>query len=102
MELKDAFGLALRQFRKSKEMTQEDFSHISSRTYLSTLERGVKSPTLEKIDDLSKTMGIHPVSLVAECYLRLDELTVEQLLSQVRSDLRKAAHYERNEPKPDQ
>lgn len=60
MELKDAFGLALRQFRKSKELTQEDFSQISSRTYLSSLERGLKSPTLDKIDELSKLIGVHP------------------------------------------
>ncbi|HCF4081133.1 hypothetical protein PA6566_01174 [Pseudomonas aeruginosa] len=93
MELKDAFGLALRQFRKSKELTQEDFSQISSRTYLSSLERGLKSPTLDKIDELSKLIGVHPVTIVVGSYLKLeDQLTVDQLLSRVREELLSTEH----------
>jgi hypothetical protein len=38
MEIKESFGLALQRARKSKEITQEDFSNISSRIYVSTLE----------------------------------------------------------------
>lgn len=92
MELKDAFGQALRQFRKSKEMTQEDFSQISSRTYLSTLERGLKSPTLDKIDEISRLMGIHPVTAVAGTYLKLEgQLTIDQLLNRIRIELERTA-----------
>ncbi len=49
MELKQAFGQALKQLRMSQGLTQEDFSDVSSRTYLSTLERGLKSPTIDKL-----------------------------------------------------
>ncbi len=35
-------------------------SLVSSRTYLSTLERGGKSPTIEKLDAIAKRMDIHP------------------------------------------
>jgi len=49
-------------------MTQEDFSAKSSRTYVSMLERGVRSPTLSKIDELSETLGIHPLTLLALAY----------------------------------
>lgn len=88
MELKEAFGLALRQFRNSKGLTQEDFSRLSSRTYMSTLERGQKMPKLDKIDDLSKMIGIHPVTLIAGCYLNLDsDLTMDELLDRVRDEL---------------
>lgn len=88
MELKAAFGLALRQFRKAKGLTQEEFSQMSSRTYLSALERGLKSPTLDKIDELSRMMGVHPVSLVAGSYLKLEgSLTTDQLLGLIREDL---------------
>lgn len=91
MELKGAFGLALRQFRKAKGLTQEEFSQMSSRTYLSALERGLKSPTLDKIDELSKVMGVHPVSLVAGSYLKLDaKLTSDQLLGLIRDELKNA------------
>lgn len=88
MELKEAFGLALRQFRNSKGLTQEDFSRLSSRTYMSTLERGQKMPKLDKVDDLSRMIGIHPVTLIAGCYLNLeDQLTIDQLLNRVRVEL---------------
>jgi len=88
MELKKAFGLALRQFRNSKGLTQEDFSRLSSRTYMSTLERGQKMPKLDEVDDLSRMIGIHPVTLLAGCYLNLEnELTMDELLDRVRDEL---------------
>ncbi len=49
--------------------TQEDFGVISSRTYVSTLERGLKSPTIVKVDELAKVINIHPLTLLALCYL---------------------------------
>jgi transcriptional regulator with XRE-family HTH domain len=50
--MKLAFAKALRHARKSRGLTQEDFSDVSSRTYMSTLERGKKSPTLDKINTM--------------------------------------------------
>ncbi|WP_445940440.1 helix-turn-helix domain-containing protein [Pseudomonas sp.] len=57
MDLKKAFGEALRKIRTCRKLTQEDFSAISSRTYLSTLERGVYSPTIEKLDAIASVLG---------------------------------------------
>ena len=73
MELSTAFGLALKQIRKRKGLTQEDFSSISSRTYLSTLERGIKAPTIEKLDQLAGVLSIHPLTLLAATYLRIED-----------------------------
>lgn len=73
MENKQAFAKALRTIRKGKGLTQEDFSEISSRTYLSILERGLKSPTLEKIDELAKAMGVHPLTLLLLTYTNVME-----------------------------
>lgn len=64
----DNFAKALRRARKAQGMTQEDFSTASSRTYVSMLERGVRSPTLSKINELSETLGIHPLTLLALAY----------------------------------
>jgi len=88
MELKLAFGAALKRIRKNKDLTQEDFSQVSSRTYLSTLERGLKSPTLEKIEELASVLGVHPLTILTSCYLLQDqELSVEELFHRVRSEL---------------
>jgi len=69
MSIKDAFATALKQARTAKRFTQEDFSNVSSRTYVSTLERGLKNPTLDKIEDLSGAMGLHPLTLITLTYM---------------------------------
>ena len=88
MELIKAFGAALRDVRVRQQLTQEDFSVVSSRTYLSTLERGLKGPTLEKIVQLSGVLRVHPLTLIAEAFLHEDpHLNLEVLLIQVRDEL---------------
>ncbi len=69
MKTKHCFGKALKLTRESKELTQEDFSLISSRTYMSALERSIQSPTLDKIDTLADTMELHPLTLLTLSYL---------------------------------
>lgn len=36
---------------------------------MSALERGLKSPTLPKVDDLAAVMGLHPLTLLVLSYL---------------------------------
>ncbi len=62
-------------------MTQEDFSSVSSRTYLSALERGLKSPTLDKIQDLCSVMKVHPVTLMALAYGYVENRDPGEILS---------------------
>ena len=72
MELNTAFGLALKLVRKQKGLTQEDFSNVSSRTYISSLERGTKGPTIEKLEQLAGVLGVHPSTLLIATYLQKD------------------------------
>ncbi|WP_213881384.1 helix-turn-helix transcriptional regulator [Pseudomonas sp. dw_358] len=89
MEVKKAFGSALRALRIRRGMTQEDFSLVSSRTFLSSLERGIKGATVEKVDALASTIGVHPVSVIVACYLEKDpDINLEEIFERVRSDLR--------------
>ncbi|RZM14914.1 MAG: XRE family transcriptional regulator [Pedobacter sp.] len=69
MALLKRFGIGLQRARKTRELTQEDFSDMSSRTYLSSLERGLKAPTITKIDQIATVIGVHPLSLIAYAYL---------------------------------
>lgn len=88
MELNEAFGQALKRSRTAAGRTQEDFATISSRTYLSALERGLQSPTLEKLADLCELLGMHPVTLLAAAYLVKDETSVDGLLQTVVDELK--------------
>lgn len=69
MDIKMGFARALKLARDAKGLTQEDFCVVSSRTYVSALERGLKSPTLEKMEDLADKLEIHPLTLLALAYL---------------------------------
>ena len=64
------FGKALRQARRSRGLTQEDFAEVSGRTYVSALERGLKSPTFEKIAAIAEALELHPLTLMTLAYLQ--------------------------------
>ncbi|KPW51790.1 Helix-turn-helix domain-containing protein [Pseudomonas syringae pv. broussonetiae] len=92
MELKQAFGQALKRLRVSKGLTQEDFSNISSRTYLSTLERGLKCPTLEKLEGLASVMQVHPLGVLASAYQIKDNGSdLDSLLARIRAEVGSSA-----------
>lgn len=87
MELKIAFGKILNWVRVRGGYTQEDFSIVSSRTYISTLERGLYSPTLEKLDDISSVLRVHPVTLLVGSYATKDGVSVDEILGRVKREL---------------
>lgn len=86
---KNNFPAALKDARTSLGLAQEAFSLASSRTYVSSLERGIKSPTLSKIDTLADVLGIHPLTLLTLAYLE-DRRTesAEALMALVAQELR--------------
>jgi hypothetical protein len=49
-------------------LSQEAFSDVSSRTYMSTLERDLKSPTIHKLAELCEVMEVHPLTLLTLAY----------------------------------
>jgi len=81
------FGKALQYARKSKGIAQEQFDVVSSRTYVSTMERGVKSPTLKKVDRLAEVLEVHPLTLLALAYLRPDAQQRQALFNRVTTEL---------------
>lgn len=88
MDTKTAFGLVLKQVRKAKGLTQEDFGDVSSRTYLSTLERGMKSITLEKLNDLALVLGVHPLTLSVLTYSSGEKgASIDALLNRTKAEI---------------
>ncbi len=73
MNNRQALAIAIRKVRKARKLTQEDFGVVSSRTYLSSLERGLKSPTLEKLEAIANVMEIHPATLILVAYAIADD-----------------------------
>lgn len=83
------FGKALKRARQATGVTQEQFDAVSSRTYVSSLERGLKSPTLNKLEQLAAVLDLHPVTLLALAYLNnTDEVGTNSLLAQVAAEVK--------------
>ena len=82
---------ALKTVRKARGLSQEAFSDVSSRTYMSTLERDLKSPTLSKLAELCEVMEVHPLTLLTLAYAGNSETQADQLLAQIREELKEIA-----------
>lgn len=87
MTAKPSLPEALKRIRKARGLSQEAFSNVSSRTYLSSLERGLKSPTLNKLDELCEVLKVHPLTLLTLTYAGGEQRKTDQLLAQVRQEL---------------
>ena len=87
MVAKHTLSEALKTIRKARGLSQEAFSDVSSRTYMSSLERDLKSPTVNKLAELCEVMEVHPLTLLTLAYAGDDARRAEQLLAQVRQEL---------------
>lgn len=77
---------ALKTVRKARGLSQEAFSDVSSRTYMSSLERDLKNPTLNKLAELCEVMDVHPLTLLTLAYSD-NTHDADALLAQVREEL---------------
>lgn len=94
MEIKTAFGRAFKSVRKFKGLTLLGFSTISGRNYIGAIERGVKSPTFEKVDSLGGFLEIHPLTISYLAYLNADENeTFDSLNKRVKSELAQIQNF---------
>lgn len=66
MEIREVFAKNLRLIRQSKRLSQEELAHLADidRTYVSSLERGVYSPTLDVVERLAKALDTNAAELL--------------------------------------
>ena len=87
MPSKRSLPAALKMARKARGLSQEAFSDVSSRTYLSTLERGMKSPTLSKLAAISQVLNIHPLTLMTLSYTGGNTAEMDALIARIRREV---------------
>jgi len=82
------FARALRAVRRARGMAQEEFDAVSSRTYVSSLERGIKQPTLPKVNALAGVLRVHPLTLLTLSYCAsTGSAELDGLLECVRAEI---------------
>jgi transcriptional regulator with XRE-family HTH domain len=82
------FGEQLRQIRKTAKLTQEElaFRVNLDRTYISLLERGIKSPTMNTFFRLCKVLNYSPTAFIAQVEKRMLETEQAQSTTEKASD----------------
>ncbi len=84
----NSFPKALKTVRVARGLNQEAFGLVSSRTYVSSLERGLKVPTINKIDDIAAVLGVHPLTLLTLAYVAQGgAASVDELMGKVRQEV---------------
>ncbi len=65
MNICDKFGSNVRKYRELLGLTQEDLAEKSGlhRTYISSVERGVRSISLKNIELIAISLGVEPYKL---------------------------------------
>jgi transcriptional regulator with XRE-family HTH domain len=86
MDLRAAVGIAIRKIRISRAVPQEELG--PSQSYVSDVERGMKSPSIEKIDDIATVLGVHPLTLLAYAYVQAG-VQPSDLLERIQFELSK-------------
>ena len=64
--LEISFGRVLQQLRRERGLSQEELGFRSGyhRTYISLLERGLKSPSLRTIFQLAEALEVNPSQMI--------------------------------------
>ena len=86
MTAKNSLAAALKMVRKARGLSQEAFSDVSSRTYMSSLERDQKNPTMHKLTELCEVMEVHPLTLLTLAYGG-DSKGVGEVIERVQREL---------------
>ncbi|MNQ93139.1 helix-turn-helix protein [compost metagenome] len=87
MELKRALGEVLKSYRLNRNFSQEGMG--PSQTYISNIERGRWSASLDKIEQMSNVLGVHPASIIIAGYLTAEDgKNSDEILERVRAELR--------------
>ena len=73
-EIPQSFGAVLRQIREGRSLSQEQLGFESGyhRTYISLLERGLKSPSLGTIMSLAAALGVTATEMIRRVERQLD------------------------------
>lgn len=83
--LRTAFGRVVTELRTEARLTQEKLSFRAGlhRTYISDLEHGLKSPTLDAMDGLAMALGKSPEELVASA-TRISDHPPTEIAAEIR------------------
>lgn len=86
MDTTHALGQAIKWHRTKLALSQETMG--TSQSYVSDIERGLKSLSVEKLEEFADAMGVHPLSILTKCYLlKNSSISLEDLFDRVANEI---------------
>lgn len=86
MTLDEAIGLAIRQSRTQKGLSQEAIG--ASQSFVSDVERGKKSITMNRLGDFANCLNVQPATLmIRAALLATPHLDMDELFEQIRVEI---------------
>ncbi|WP_460044604.1 helix-turn-helix domain-containing protein [Pseudomonas sp. S2_H01] len=87
MPLRHAFAQALKFARQRLGLSQSDIAGAVDASYVSRLESGKSSVTVDANDRLARVLGLHPLSMLVLAYAAEEDSTPRKLLKRIEDDL---------------
>lgn len=87
MNLKLAIGAVLRTLRSKAKRTRESLADAGSTTYLGRLEDGKSGISVDKLELISDTFGMSPVTVLTLAVATSQAKTIQEVLAQARTEL---------------
>jgi transcriptional regulator with XRE-family HTH domain len=75
-KIQRAFGKTLKRYRLQQKLSQEKLAELADldRTYISQIERGLKSPSIKSLISLAQALHIKAHVLIMEVENELDDM----------------------------
>ena len=87
MSLRIAYAAALRFLRKRSEVSQQQLAPAANPSYVSRLESGTRSVTLDVSQELAKALNVDPLTLLVLAYAAERNQTPQEVMEHLLGDL---------------
>lgn len=87
MSLRIAYASALRFLRKRSEVSQQHLAPAANPSYVSRLESGSRSVTLDVSQELAKALNVDPLTLLVLAYAAERDQTPQEVVDHLLADL---------------
>jgi transcriptional regulator with XRE-family HTH domain len=66
MDIRNVLAQNIRRYRKQKGWTQEDLAEAlgTDRTYVSSMERGLRNPSIQVVSKIAEVLGVESFMLL--------------------------------------
>lgn len=89
MSLRISYAAALQFLRVHRESSQQKLGQAADQSYISRLESGTRSVTLDVSQELAQALGVDPLTLLVLAYASDRGQTPHQVLDHLLTDLTK-------------